>query len=191
IGALLAGHLLRTLSAKVVIVGRGAPSASVSSWLRESASGGGAWRFAAGDVADRDDVRGALAECQREFGVPNGIFHCAGVTRDGWLSKKTDGDVRAVLQPKVEGAVLLDELSAEMPLDFLALFSSSGSLISNPGQAEYAAANRLLDEFAVWRRERRERGLRHGSTLAISWPYWAEGGMRLPEDKVRALAESA
>ena len=48
-------------------------------------------------------------------------------------------------------AYLLHEMSLSMDLDFFVLFSSIASLLGNPGQASYSAANAFLDGLAQYR----------------------------------------
>jgi hybrid polyketide synthase/nonribosomal peptide synthetase ACE1 len=60
----------------------------------------------------------------------------------------------SVLQPKVQGSILLDELFSEDSLDFMVFFSSMASLTGNPGQAAYNAANMFMASLAAQRRKR-------------------------------------
>ena len=115
----------------------------------------------------------------REHGGLHGIVHGAGMIADNYILKKTAAEFRQVLAPKVTGTVHLDLAAGALDLDFFALFSSIASAFGNAGQADYAAANGFLDEFAQLRNTRVAAGERRGRTLAIHWPLWQEGGMRL------------
>ncbi|HEY0794068.1 MAG TPA: beta-ketoacyl synthase N-terminal-like domain-containing protein, partial [Chthoniobacterales bacterium] len=145
-----------------------------------------------GDVTRREDVAGCVRLVKQRHGALHGIFHAAGITRDGLLRRKNWTDVSLVLGPKVHGAVLLDEATAEEPLDFFVLFSSVASMGGNIGQGDYAYANGFLDAFAEARENLRARGLRRGLTVSINWPLWAGGGLKPPPEllelKTRGMA---
>jgi acyl carrier protein len=68
------------------------------------------------------------------------------------------------------GGWLLHRIFREARLDFFIAFSSAGSLIGQPGQGNYAAANASLDALAHYRRAQ---GL---PALSINWGAWAELG---------------
>jgi hypothetical protein len=112
------------------------------------------------------------------------VVHAAGVTRDGLLRDKTLADLDAVFGPKALGAVWLDEALADAPMDFCVLVSSASSLRGNVGQTDYAAANRFLDAFALYREGLRAAGSRSGRTIALNWPLWADGRTRPDEQAV-------
>jgi acyl carrier protein len=78
--------------------------------------------------------------------------------------------MNAVLRPKMVGGWLLHRVLRDYPLDFFIVFSSAGSLMGQPGQGNYAAANAFLDAFA---HHRRADGL---PALSINWGAWAELG---------------
>jgi myxalamid-type polyketide synthase MxaE and MxaD len=78
------------------------------------------------------------------------------------------------------GGWLLDRLLKDDPLDFFVLFSSAGSLLGQPGQGNYAAANAFLDALAHHRRALGK------PALSINWGAWSglgfaetAGGKRL------------
>jgi acyl carrier protein len=74
------------------------------------------------------------------------------------------------MSPKVDGAWNLHALTLHRPLDFFVLFSSVSSLVGNPGQANYVAANAFLDALAHYRRSL---GL---SATTINWGHMAGVG---------------
>jgi acyl carrier protein len=65
----------------------------------------------------------------------------------------------------------LHRLTMDDELDFFVVYSSGTSVLGSPGQANYAAANAMLDGLASLRNAE---GLR---ATAINWGPWAQGGM--------------
>lgn len=141
------------------------------------------------DVADQSAVDALIARCEQAFSGIHGIFHCAGLTRDSRLDNKSEADLAAVLAPKVAGTLNLDRASAHLALDCFVLFSSVSAVIGNPGQGDYALANAFMDAFAGWRHRQATAGHRHGRTLAVNWPLWRNGGMRIDPQRERWMAE--
>lgn len=69
--------------------------------------------------------------------------------RDALLAKQMVASLRQVLAPKASGTRNLSEACVAAPLDGFALFSSIAALLGNAGQANYAAANAVLDAAAA------------------------------------------
>jgi myxalamid-type polyketide synthase MxaE and MxaD len=97
-------------------------------------------------------------------------MHAAGVLQDGLLVQLDAAAMNTVLRPKVVGGWLLHELLRDDPLDFFVLFSSAGSILGQPGQGNYAAANAFLDALA---HHRRSLGC---PALSVNWGAWAGEG---------------
>ena len=124
------------------------------------------------DVADEELTRRWLADRDAE-GLPSvgGLVHAAGTTRDATLAGTDDEVLRAVLRPKLAGALVLDRAFPPGTVDFFVLFSSAASVSAVAGQGAYAAANACLDAVA---RRRAALGCR---ALSINWGAWADLGM--------------
>ncbi len=120
-----------------------------------------------GDVSQESDVRRWLERATRDSRPLAGVFHLAGVLRDGALLNQTWQRFEEVLAAKVQGAWHLHRLTAGRPLDHFVLFSSTAALLGNRGQANHAAANTFLDLLA---RHRRASGL---PALSINWGAWS------------------
>ncbi|GAB6125993.1 hypothetical protein JCM14124_16990 [Humidesulfovibrio idahonensis] len=165
-------------AAAVAVSGR-SPHEAADPLLRRWAQAGIRAEYIQLDVTDAQAVQRAAAGLRQRHGRITGVLHCAGVLRDSLLRSKVEADFQAVLAPKVDGAVHLDAATAADPLDFFLMCSSVASLFGNAGQSDYAAANGFLDAFAAWRAGEVLAGRRSGRSLAVCWPLWESGGMRL------------
>ncbi len=179
LGSIFCEYLVRTFDARLVLLGRSALSAGQQKRLVALDPERARIAYLQADVASYEAVERAVAEARARFGAINGVIHAAGVTRDAFIIKKTAAELDAVLAPKIAGAVNLDRATRDENLDLFVMFSSVAGALGNPGQCDYAYANRFLDAFAESRELLRGRQQRTGRTLAIDWPFWAEGGMKL------------
>ncbi|AYN31194.1 hypothetical protein DUI70_0691 [Streptomyces albus] len=154
-------------AAHLLLVSRRGDEAPGAVELREELTSLGAEvTFAALDLTDREAVRGLF-----EGHEVDAVVHTAGVLDDGVLSGLTEERFRSVFRAKVVGARHLDELSRGRELSAFVLFSSFAGTVGSLGQANYAAANAMLDALAE---ERRAAGL---PGTSIAWGPWAGGGM--------------
>ena len=186
IGLLLAGHLAKTFKAKLVLVGRSKlPSRSGwEQWLAEHGNdavsvkirqikdiekAGGVVLVQSADVSQPEQMRAVIEKTKRKFETVHGVIHAAGVGPSGVIQETSRLTAERVLQPKLAGTLVLESLFQEGELDFLVLFSSTGSILGNMGFTDYAAANNFLDAFAEYY------SFRHRTPVfAINWDAWPE-----------------
>ena len=90
------------------------------------------------------------------YGRIDGIIHGAGVLRDGLLSQMTPDDFSLVTDVKFLGAWNLFSAAQGAGLRFFVGLSSVAAIQGNPGQTNYAAANRMMS--ALLRYLRRKNG---------------------------------
>jgi len=96
------------------------------------------------DVADPEAVRAVLGEVVHRYGQIRGIIHGAGVLRDNFLSQMTADDFSQVMDIKFLGAWNLFQAVEKAGLRFFVALSSVAAIQGNPGQTNYAAANRMM-----------------------------------------------
>jgi hypothetical protein len=166
--------------------GTGGLGRAFARWLRDrgarhvvvtSRSGGDG--AVAVDAADRDGMARLLARLDAPLA---GVIHAAGVARWQLLADADAATLEETYRGKVHGALVLDELTRGLALDFFVLCSSVASLWGGRGQGVYASANQVLDALAHARRRRGQ------PALAIQFGLWAEGGMApAHSDEGRAL----
>lgn len=202
IGATIARYLVETKGAKVALLSRSPlpPKDTWDGWLaahpkgdkishhittvRNLEANGGEVLVLNADVGELESMRAALAQVQQHFGALHGVFHAAGVLDDGLIQLKTKSAADAVLYPKLRGALVLDTLLQDTPLDFMLLFSSISSLAGIEGQIDYTAANAFLDAYA-----RHKRAKDGTPVTAVNWSRWQDVGMMAGQADEAADAE--
>ncbi|WP_321342042.1 SDR family NAD(P)-dependent oxidoreductase [Breoghania sp.] len=179
LGRLLARHIARTVPGAVLVLAGSKPlDADRTAFLEDLRAQGAVTAYRQVDLTDPAAVAALVRHTVEVHGALNGVFHCAGALRDGFIATKSDQDIEAVLAPKVDGALALRDACVGLDLDAFVLFSSLAGSFGNAGQAGYAAANGFLDALAR---------SSNGRITAIDWPLWREGGMRVDEATQAAL----
>ncbi|WP_443045108.1 type I polyketide synthase [Streptomyces sp. Go40/10] len=127
--------------------------------------------IAACDVTDRAALAEVIAAVPSDVPV-SAVFHTAGAAQEPrQLPDSTVEEFAEVGRAKVAGAVHLDALLADHPLDAFVLFSSGAATWGGAGQGGYAAANAFVEGLA---RRRRADGR---PATAVAWGAWGGGGM--------------
>ncbi|WP_367038541.1 type I polyketide synthase [Streptomyces sp. Je 1-332] len=171
LGLLVARWLAERGAAAVVLTSRSAPTAAADAALDAlTEEFGTRVEVVRGDLAE-PGVADTLVRSALDSGHPlRGVVHAAAVVEDATVANLSADLLEKVWRPKATGAWLLHQAVDGLDLDWWVNFSSAASLLGNPGQGAYAAANAWLDEFTSWRRGL---GL---PTTCVNWGPWAQVG---------------
>jgi phthiocerol/phenolphthiocerol synthesis type-I polyketide synthase E len=118
---------------------------------------------------------------KKVWGKVDGVIHAAGFSERGTIATKTQSNMAAGFAPKIQGALVLDEVFAGEDLDFMVFCSSLISVVGKAEQADYAAANAFLDSLAQ-RNFFRSRCF----TMSINWDVW-----EAPDSAASSVANGA
>ncbi|TVY41051.1 Hybrid PKS-NRPS synthetase [Lachnellula occidentalis] len=109
------------------------------------------------DVTRKEGIRTTLEQMQKD-GMPpvGGVANGALILHDMLFSNMDADSLNNTLRPKVDGSRNLDEIFGgdTWQLDYFVLFSSLGTVVGNPGQSNYHAANMFMTALASNRRAR-------------------------------------
>jgi 3-oxoacyl-(acyl-carrier-protein) synthase/NAD(P)-dependent dehydrogenase (short-subunit alcohol dehydrogenase family) len=147
---------------------------------------GAAVEYMAVDVTNSALLDRALAVVRQRFGRVDLVIHGAGIQDSRPLDTKALFDFRRVVSTKVDGLVNLYRACQRQfggaPVRYH-LVTSTFSVLGNDGQADYGAANEVLNRLARWHSA-------HGLPWsALAWLGWAHVGMtRGPEYRQLARA---
>jgi NAD(P)-dependent dehydrogenase (short-subunit alcohol dehydrogenase family)/acyl carrier protein len=165
----------------LVLMGRGGPASAEAKIVVDDLKARGVKvHVALCDIADRRAVENLFAQIVATMPPVIGILHAAMVLDDGLLSNLNEERFHHVLAPKVKGLDNLDAITRGIILDYFVLFSSATTLMGNPGQANYVAANAYMEGVA---RRRRQGGL---PALAIGWGPITDVGVLARSEMLRS-----
>ncbi|TBN48335.1 SDR family NAD(P)-dependent oxidoreductase [Hansschlegelia quercus] len=163
-GLATAEWLVANGATKLALIGRsGASSEAAKAGVARLEAAGAKVKVFAVDAADEAALAKALDETRAGLGPIGGAWNVAMVLNDALLANLDEARFNETLRPKIDGAYALDKLTRKDPVKQFVVYSSATTLIGNPGQANYVAANMWLESLM---RVRRAEGL---PGLAIAW----------------------
>ena len=133
---------------------------------------GASLRYYSVDVRDEEAFGRVLREIYQAYGRIDGVVHGAGIIEDKLVVDKAPDSFDRVFDTKADSAFILSRTLRPDSLKFLVLFSSVAGCFGNRGQADYAAANEVLNKVALcldsqW----------PGRVVSINWGPWEKAGM--------------
>jgi polyketide synthase 12 len=163
LGGLFAEHLITRHGVRhLLLVSRRGPNADGAQQLQNRLSGLGAHvRISACDTSNPAALSALLDSIPTHHRL-GAIIHTAAVLADAVITKMTATQLDAVLAAKADTACHLYQLTKAMDLDAFIVFSSAAGIMGAPGQANYAAANAVLDALAH----------HHHNATSLAWGYW-------------------
>ncbi|KAJ3541377.1 hypothetical protein NM208_g4643 [Fusarium decemcellulare] len=118
-------------------------------FIRELESCGCSVTTVAGRAESMQDVQRAISLAPHPI---RGVIHLAMVLRDDNVTTMAHQDWEAATIPKIQGAWNLHESLKDHQLDFFVMTSSIVTVVEQPGQGNYVAANTFLEAFTQYRR---------------------------------------
>ena len=131
------------------------------------------------DIASREE---AFSLAGGEYPLC-GLMHAGGVLQDATVQNMNIARCRAVFAPKVTGLNNVEHMLGISAMDAVVLFSSISSLLGGVGQANYTAANAVLDAAAALRQGKGSAG------ASIQWGAWSGSGMAARDASTLQRAE--
>jgi NAD(P)-dependent dehydrogenase (short-subunit alcohol dehydrogenase family) len=135
------------------------------------------------DVRQEDGFGGLIERVYRDYGRLDVVIHGAGIIEDKLIRDKTPESFDRVMHTKADSAFLLSRKLRPEGLRCLLFMSSVTAAFGNRGQADYAAANGIMNGLAAilaaqW----------PGRVVAMNWGPWAQSGMVSEEVRQQFLA---
>jgi NAD(P)-dependent dehydrogenase (short-subunit alcohol dehydrogenase family) len=138
----------------------------------EMEQSGARFSYHQADVQDEAAMKRVIDAVYNDHGKIDGVINGAGIIEDKLIEDKTSDSFDRVFDIKARSVFLLSHLLRPDSLKFLVLFSSIAGWIGNRGQADYAAANEVLNRMAMYLDDAWQ-----ARVVAIDWGPWDTIGM--------------
>jgi NADPH:quinone reductase-like Zn-dependent oxidoreductase/acyl carrier protein len=170
-GLATAKWLVEQGATSLALLGRRGPvTEEAIAGIAELERAGATVRGFATDIADAASLNETLELIRASMSPLIGVIHSAAVIEDAPILQIGSAQLTRVLTPKVLGAWNLHKATLHDPISMFVLYSSSSSVVGNPGQGAYVAGNLYLDSLAEYRRSLGLPG------LAIGWGAIKDAG---------------
>ncbi len=183
LGLVFAGYLAKTRSANLILTGRSPLDQEKKFKLEKLENLGSRVMYLQADVCDLKEMQKGLNSARELFGGINGVIHAAGIPGRKSIFEKDINTFNRILEPKITGTLVLDQLLKEESLDFICYFTSTSAVLGDFGSCDYAVGNRFQMAYARYRNEMQSKGEIRGKAVAINWPLWKDGGMGFNNDE--------
>lgn len=181
LGRLFTDVLLEQGARDLVLLARRADNAALAGLHAQAKTCGARLSVYAVDLSDGEAMQALFKQLRQAHAPLAGIIHGAGQLADAsWRQLDADAFARA-FDVKASGAWWLDQLSADMSLDFFVMISSIAAVLGAAGQANYAAGNGYLDGLALQRHEQGK------PALSVRLGAVANSGMAADSQVIRQL----
>ncbi|ORB52070.1 type I polyketide synthase [Mycobacterium persicum] len=163
LGGLFAEHLITGYGVRRLLLTsrRGSSTPEAVELARRLESLGAHVTISACDCANPTKLAALIDSIPAEHPL-TAVIHAAGILDDAVTSQLTAQQLDNVLAAKADSAWYLHQLTANIELAAFVLFSSAAGVLGAPGQANYAAANAVLDALAH----------NHRAAISLAWGYW-------------------
>ena len=146
--------LVRKGAKHLTLIGRSGPvTATAINAIKDLEAAGVTVSAPPCDVSDFQALSQVFEALEEDGHRLGGVIHAASVFDDALIRNLTPERVNTVLAAKAQGAWNLHKLTQIKPLDFFVLYSSATTLFGNPGQANYVAANYMLESLSAHRKQ--------------------------------------
>ncbi|MEA3274277.1 MAG: SDR family NAD(P)-dependent oxidoreductase [Pseudomonadota bacterium] len=149
----------------------------IRSNLAAFSAAGATVEYHAVDVTDSESFVALIDDVYDRLGRIDAMIQGAGIIEDKLLLDKTRASFDRVFDTKVDSTYLLCRHLRPESLKLVLFFASIAGRTGNRGQADYAAANEVMNRFAWWMREHWP----ETRVISINWGPWDVMGMASDE----------
>lgn len=128
------------------------------------------------DIADYIKLKIIFEELNLQNRL-KGVIHAAGSYTSEAINQLDKSNIQNILTPKIQGLLVLHELTKDIKIDFFVAFSSISAVWGAKNYGAYAAANYFMNIFME---HRIQSGL---PGISINWGPWDRVGMAMYENR--------
>ncbi|MBA2649828.1 MAG: SDR family NAD(P)-dependent oxidoreductase, partial [Legionella sp.] len=177
LGCIFAKHLAKKKNINLILTGRSPLTAEKQGIIDLLQAMGSVVYYLQTDVCNKNDMMKGIVDATKILGPISGVIHAAGLESDGSILTKNITSFQDILNPKIQGTMILDDVLSSQPLELICYFSSSAAVLGDFGSCDYAVGNRFQMAYAEYRNGLEQIGKCKGRTIVMNWPLWREGGM--------------